>query len=72
MLDMSKKKRWVRKTRSWILQIEGTNYDSHTVCRVCEDIIYELTSEIDDERLEGKVRENYKYLLQDIIDTDVF
>lgn len=42
------------------------------MCRVCEDIIYELTSEIDDERFEGKVRENYKYLLQDIIDTDVF
>jgi hypothetical protein len=53
-----------------LFQIEGTNYDSHTVCRACEDIIYELTSEIDDEILEEKIRTIIKYLLQDMIDSD--
>lgn len=53
-----------------LFQIQGTNFDSHTMCRVCEDIIYELTSEIDDEILEGKIRTIIKYLLQDMIDSD--
>ena len=53
-----------------LFQIHGTTFDSHTVCRACEDIIYELSSEIDGERLEQKIRENIKYLLQDLIDSD--
>lgn len=50
-----------------LFQIDGTNYDSHTVCRVCEDIIFELG---DDELFEEKVRKAIKYILQDIIDSD--
>lgn len=54
-----------------LFQIEGTTYDSHTVCRACEDIIGELSVEIDEESLEEKIRMTIKYLLQDVIDSDV-
>lgn len=64
-----RKKDELEKLGVELFQIEGTNYDSHTVCRVCEDVIYELTSEIDDESLEGKVREIIKCLLLDIYRT---
>ena len=52
-----------------LFQIKGTNYDSHKVCRACEDIIFELSREMDDEVFEQKIRKHIKYLLQDIIDS---
>lgn len=53
-----------------LFQMDGTTYDEHTVCRACEDIIMNLSSEIDEEILEEKIRNMIKYVLQDIIDSD--
>jgi hypothetical protein len=53
-----------------LFQIDGTNYDSHTVCRVCEDIIFELGPEMSDEHFDEKVRKAIKYIFQDIIGSD--
>lgn len=50
--------------------VEGISYGEHTVCRACEDIISELSPEIDEESLEEKIRRNIKYILQDVIDSD--
>lgn len=52
-----------------LFQFPGTIYSEHTVCRACEDIIMNL-SDIDEEKLEQKIREQIKYILQDIIDSD--
>lgn len=67
---MSKSKEELEKLGIELFQINGTNFDSHTVCRACEDIIYELSSEIDEEMLEGKIRKAIKYVLEDVIDSD--
>ena len=53
-----------------LFQLPGTTYSEHTVCRACEDIIMNLSSEIDTEVLEQKIKEQIKYILQDIIDSD--
>jgi len=53
-----------------LFQIDGTTYDEHTVCRACEDIIMNLSQEIDEESLEEKIRETIKCILRDIIDSD--
>ena len=53
-----------------LFQFDGTNYNSHTVCRACEDIIFELSPEMDEDKLEEKIRRTIKYILQDVIDSD--
>ena len=53
-----------------LFQLDGTNFDSHTVCRACEDIIFELSPEIDEDFFEKKIRKTIKLILQDVIDSD--
>ena len=41
MLDSRRTNDELEKLGIDLFQIEGTTYDSHNVCRTCEDIIFE-------------------------------